>query len=61
MQPDFLADTIALYGLALVGVLVLGFVVAPVVRDSDWWVIARGLASGRCNRVRRVLRGVRRG
>jgi hypothetical protein len=30
---------------------------------SDWWVIARGLASGRRARLRRALRrrGVRRG
>lgn len=42
------------------GVFVLGFAIASAIRDSDWWVVARGTTRGRYDRLRRSM-GTRRG
>ncbi len=42
------------------GVFVLGFASFSTIRDSDWWVVTRGTARGRYDRLRRTL-GTRRG
>lgn len=55
------SNALAFVGLALVGAVVFGFAVASAVRDSDWWVIARGSATGKRDRLIRFVRGVRRG
>jgi hypothetical protein len=55
------SNVIAFVGLVLVGAIVFGYAVADAVRDSDWWVIARGVASGKRARFVRFVRGVRRG
>lgn len=50
--------------LALGLVFALGLVntVAGIVRDADWWVIVRGVVTGRAARIRRAWRtAVRRG
>lgn len=60
-MPDPVAEVLVIVGLVLVGALLLSFGVADAVRDSDWWVIARGTASGKRARLVRLVRGVRRG
>lgn len=55
------SNVIAVVGLVLIGVFVLAYGVADAVRDSDWFVIARGMASGKRARLARAVRGVRRG
>lgn len=52
-------DLIALVGLALTGGLLLGVRVVGVVRDSDRWVIARGIATGKRARLARAVGGAR--
>lgn len=54
--------------LSVLGVLAagsLGFAIAGIVRDADWWVITRGLTSGNVARAKRFAtrhgRPVRRG
>lgn len=58
---DPFAITIALWGLGFLGAFVLGRNAAAAVRDSDWFLIARGLTAGKCRRLRRSLRQLRRG
>lgn len=54
-------DVIAFVGIILIAVLMLGFHLVSIARDSDWWVIARGVASGKRARAERFMRGVLRG
>ncbi|MGW5648619.1 hypothetical protein ACWEV3_25110 [Saccharopolyspora sp. NPDC003752] len=61
MPPDSFADMVAFAALALIGLAVLAVAAADAVRDSDWWVIARGRTSGRLHRLRHFVRGGRRG
>ncbi len=60
-MSDPLPSVIALGVLVLLAVLVLGAQLVPIVRDSDAWLIARGVTSGKVNRLRRFVRRVRRG
>ncbi len=54
-------NALAFVGLVLGGALVFGSDVASAVRDSDWWVLVRGSAAGKRDRLLRFMRGVRRG
>lgn len=60
-MPDPANGVLVLGVLISVGVLFFGFHVVDAARDSDWWVIARGVIRGKVSRLRRAMRGGHRG
>lgn len=54
-------SVIVFAGLVLVAAFLISVRIADAVRDSDWWVIARSVASDKRARLARIIRGVRRG
>ena len=42
-----LACGVLVFALAMAGVFICGLVLAGAARDADWFVILRGMASGR--------------
>lgn len=60
-MTDPFPGVLALGVLVLLAVLVLGAQLVSIARDSDTWVIARGVTRGKVDRFRRFVREVRRG
>ena len=48
-----LACGVLVFALAMAGVFICGLVLAGAARDADWFVILRGMASGRYERISR--------
>lgn len=51
----------ALGGIVLFAAFMLGFQVFSIVRDTDTWLIARGMTRGKVSRFCRALRKFHRG
>ena len=51
-----LAQTTTTILLCLIALAMITTRVVSIARDADWWVITRGMARGRAERVGRVLR-----
>lgn len=56
-----MSTVVALAVFVGLGLMIVGVQAVAIIRDSDWWVIARGIASGKRARLGRFMRGVRRG
>lgn len=51
-----LAQTATTILLSLVALAMITTSVVSIARDADWWVITRGMARGRAERLARTIR-----